>query len=1277
MNENSKRRLAFACCAAMALAFAGCGDDGAGSASDSRKTCGDEVCTPSQTCVENHCVENEPEDPCAKCDSETQICEEGVCKDKPKDPEDPCAKCDSETQICEEGVCKDKPAVDPCAACGEDQECVEGVCQDLCGGELCTGSKVCNLDTQKCEEPVNPCDACTDKQECINLECVDIDPCANKTCQDGYRCDREKDGACVEIDPCEGITCGDEQTCIKAHCIDNACLENGVEKDCGENMVCSKGECVDDGCQDKTCEEGWQCKKGECVETACIDYFCDEGRSCKGGKCVDNECLDMTCEEGQICSKGNCTYEICLTKDPCSAGKTCDENGECVFIVSPAITLDEPEDKVTDEAGKSISLTLHLNNAPTSEVRVVCDAVTESPNKEIEAACDEIVFNADNWQLEQTIVVKGVDDYLKDGDQAYKLKVTTVSEDADFNALVAESVDLTNIDMTKAGIVFSQTALTTYEDQEQPAATFTVKLTSIPSSDVSLTLNSSNDKEGVVTPTTLKFTKENWGAEQTVTVQGKDDEMRDGNINYTVFFAPAESNDEDYAGMQPSPIKVTNIDNDVAGLNINIPAEDYEIIEGQDSLVVVKLNTQPKNDVKVSIAIDNVNEAVSDTKEVVLNAENWKNGVNVRLTGVRDYVIDGDKPVKITFTSASEDEDYNLEPVVFDATVKDMDKADLVVSMGDAPVVKEGDSGMVTMSVSLASKPTKDVTVALSVTDPSELKINKQSLTFKPEHWDIGQDVLVSSVDDDIVDGNIKSKVVMQMTSGDNNFKDKTKEVEFTTVDDDVAGFLINSNSASFPEGSGATTSMKVSLQSQPTADVKVTVSSTDASELQVTSASTLTFTTSNWKTPQEVSVKVVDDHIADGTQTAQVKFVGASSDANFNGITGYSALYTITDDDAPSIVLTSAVTTIPQASPSTVASVALGIEPTSNVTVTLVSDHKAITFSPSTLTFTTANWDKAQEVKVNADFSGIATASATANITAKATASNSYNSVVSNAIALNLVKVPEVQNFAYTGKVQSVSLPKGKYKLEVWGAQGGGSGNGGKGGYSVGTVTLGNTTQVYVYVGGQGTNSTSTGAGWNGGGYPTLDSYYGGGGGTDIRIGSDSLYSRVIVAGGGGGYRSSGFTPGGGGGLTSFLGTPSDDYCAAHVATISNAGESIANGGKSSWGQYVTDGSYGQGGSWISNAGTLSGFAGGGGGWYGGGAGHAPTGGSGWVYTATNYTNWKAGNAADANKYTLSSVYYLENAQTTAGNASLPLPSGGTETGHTGNGYARITLVK
>ena len=78
------------------------------------------------------------------------------------------------------------------------------------------------------------------------------------------------------------------------------------------------------------------------------------------------------------------------------------------------------------------------------------------------------------------------------------------------------------------------------------------------------------------------------------------------------------------------------------------------------------------------------------------------------------------------------------------------------------------------------------------------------------------------------------------------------------------------------------------------------------------------------------------------------------------------------------------------------------------------------------------------------------------------------------------------------------------------------------------------------------------------------------------------------------------------------------------------------------------------------------------GGGWYGGGGSQddgSAGGGSGYVYTSSTASNYPSG-------CLLNSSYYLTNAQTIAGNTSFPAPGGGNETGHSGNGYARITFL-
>lgn len=105
--------------------------------------------------------------------------------------------------------------------------------------------------------------------------------------------------------------------------------------------------------------------------------------------------------------------------------------------------------------------------------------------------------------------------------------------------------------------------------------------------------------------------------------------------------------------------------------------------------------------------------------------------------------------------------------------------------------------------------------------------------------------------------------------------------------------------------------------------------------------------------------------------------------------------------------------------------------------------------------------------------------------------------------------------------------------------------------------------------------------------------------------------------------------------------------------------------------------GTFGQGGSGLSYS---SGYAGaGGGGWYGGGGSYPDTsgdddrgggGGSGYVYTSSTASNYPSG-------CLLNSSYYLTNASTIAGNTAFTSPTGTSETGHTGNGYVRITVIK
>ena len=207
---------------------------------------------------------------------------------------------------------------------------------------------------------------------------------------------------------------------------------------------------------------------------------------------------------------------------------------------------------------------------------------------------------------------------------------------------------------------------------------------------------------------------------------------------------------------------------------------------------------------------------------------------------------------------------------------------------------------------------------------------------------------------------------------------------------------------------------------------------------------------------------------------------------------------------------------------------------------------------------------------------------------------------------------------FAFTGDVQTYIVPQSITSITVQATGGSGgsgaSGIGGKGGRVETTLPVSPGQSLYIFVGGAG--GAPNIAGYNGGGYGHFAQAAGGGGATDIRIGTGLLYDRIVVAGGGGGggYNGCGENGGDGGNTT---GASSAIGCASVAAgggTPSSGGIGAIYGGYSSG----TNGSFGNGG--IAGSGT--GGAGGGGGWYGGGGGSWTGGGGGSSYTDPSATN-------------------------------------------------------
>ena len=254
---------------------------------------------------------------------------------------------------------------------------------------------------------------------------------------------------------------------------------------------------------------------------------------------------------------------------------------------------------------------------------------------------------------------------------------------------------------------------------------------------------------------------------------------------------------------------------------------------------------------------------------------------------------------------------------------------------------------------------------------------------------------------------------------------------------------------------------------------------------------------------------------------------------------------------------------------------------------------------------------------------------------------------------------------FDYTGGEQVFTSPTtGTYKLETWGAQGGSRNGyiGGYGGYSIGTITLSKSQNLYINVGGNGTTKIG---GYNGGGNrPSGDTtgWYAGSGGGATHIATvsgllstleNSKFDILIVSGGGGGATSSSTYNANGGSGGGYMGSTIKGPTGG---TQTIAGTNAKGGITGSFGKGADSTNEGAGG---------SGFFGGGSGLHPD-IGYSGAGGSGYIgnplLTEKSMYCYNCQESSEESTKTASTT--CVNATPTANCAKQ------------GNGYAKITLI-
>ena len=582
-----------------------------------------------------------------------------------------------------------------------------------------------------------------------------------------------------------------------------------------------------------------------------------------------------------------------------------------VPILTPAIDVDPSTALNLTEEGATGTYNVKLRTQPSGnvKVRVVSGNTAVTVNAGATADTD---FTTTNWNTTQAVTVTAVNDTnLIDETVTLTFSTVNASTSADYDnvADVTRTVNVYDNDRSP-GIVTSAVSGTITE--VGGSATFTVKLNTRPSTNLTTTLGNQDESEGVLSPTNLNWTSSNWNTERTVTVTGVNDDVDDGDQTYNISISYSLGASE-YNGITKN-VSVTTIDDDVAGITTGAVTGSLTEAGGTATFTVV-LDSEPTANVTIAVSSRDTTEGTVLPASLTFTAGNWNTSKMVTVTGADDNLDDGDVTWAVRVTPSSGDLKYNpplLSHVDVSVTTTDDDTPAVMVdtnlTMPGAQAttlsVTEG-ATTATFTVQLATQPTAVVTVTVASLDTSEGTATPAALTFTAMDWNTAQPVTVTGVDDNLDDGPVTWAVRVTPSSGDPKYNPPLLsyvDVSVTTTDDDTPGLMIAPTALALEEATtNPATHMKtytVKLASEPTAAVTVTVANDDPGAVTV-APTTLTFTEMTWNTAQTVTVTAVvdDDYLHD--PPVMLTHTVSSLDINYASLSA-DVTVTVEDEEPP-----------------------------------------------------------------------------------------------------------------------------------------------------------------------------------------------------------------------------------------------------------------------------------------------------------------------------------------------------------------------------------------
>jgi hypothetical protein len=391
--------------------------------------------------------------------------------------------------------------------------------------------------------------------------------------------------------------------------------------------------------------------------------------------------------------------------------------------------------------------------------------------------------------------------------------------------------------------------------------------------------------------------------------------------------------------------------------------QQRQLMEGDSSTSTFMLATQPTADVTVNLTSSNPDRLEIIPSTFTLTQDNWESGKSIKFNAINNNIIDDNCPVTITANTKSNDSNYNNLSADAEVFIINNTNVAGIIANPSKVTLTEGTSKL--CDLKLKSKPTSNVTLNL-IPQHNRLRISKSNLTFTSDNWDQTQTISISTPDNNIVGDNLNTSINITANTNDTHYKNLSDTLSVNIKDNDTAGIDFNSSTITLTEGRLASITRIFKLKSQPMSEVTLNLTSNYENRLLI-SPSSLTFNGSNWNTTQSVTFTAKNNNIAGDSITDTVIINSFSIDTNYNNLSNNSLRVLIKDNDTAGIDFDSSSITLTEGA-SISRTFKLKSQPINSVLLNFAADKlNKLIFSPSSLTFTSSNWNTAQSVTFTA----------------------------------------------------------------------------------------------------------------------------------------------------------------------------------------------------------------------------------------------------------------------------------------------------------------------